>query len=114
MLSLYKNIAFLRKKHKLTQDALGMKLGYSKSMISKIENGEVDLQVSRIIQFANAFGVKPGELLGWEEDLDELTEPLFVDDKHEYEEFMKHVRGASDEELHTAAKILDVVREKSK
>lgn len=67
MLQLYKNIKKLRLEQKMTQSDLAQKLGYTdKSMISKIERGEVDLSQSKIVSFANILGVTPGDLMGFE------------------------------------------------
>ena len=71
MLKLYSNIKRLRKQHNMTQQELAEAVGYtSKSMIAQIENGKVDLPQSKIMEFASVFGVKPGELMGWDEDVD--------------------------------------------
>lgn len=69
MLELYENIKKERKKLKLTQTELAKRLGYAdKSMIAKIEKGQVDLSQSKIIAFAEALETTPGNLMGWEED----------------------------------------------
>lgn len=65
MLSLYENIKNLRIANGWDQSYLAQKVGYAdKSMISRIENGKIDLKQSQIIEFADAFGVSPGDLLG--------------------------------------------------
>ena len=65
MLQIYENIRLLRKAHKMSQTELAMKVGYAdKTMISHVENGKVDLPRSKIIQFAEALGVTPSELMG--------------------------------------------------
>lgn len=65
MLPLYKNIKKLREEKNLSQDELAKLCGYtSRSSIAKIEKGEVDLQQSKIIAFANALGTTPGKLMG--------------------------------------------------
>lgn len=110
METLYENIAILRKAHKLTQEKLGTVMGYSKSMISKIENGDVDLTVSRVKAFANVFGVSPGTLMGWDSSYENLNAPLILEENPEYESFMSVVRGASPEELATAAKVLSAIK----
>lgn len=65
MLELYKNIKNLRKANGWSQTELAQRVGYAdKSMISRIENGKVDLQLGQIKKFAEVLGVAPGELLG--------------------------------------------------
>lgn len=64
MLSLYKNIHDLRVQNKMTQLELADRLGYTRSMIAKIESGKVDLAQSKILEIAKIFGVDPGELMG--------------------------------------------------
>lgn len=69
MLKLYSNIKALRLALKMTQDELAKKVGYKgKSMIAKIENGEVDLSQTKIMAFAEALGTSASELMGWEDD----------------------------------------------
>jgi len=58
------NIRSLRKQRGWNQETLAKKTGYAdKSMISRIENGSVDLPQSSIMQFAEVFDVEPGVLL---------------------------------------------------
>ncbi|MBR2554752.1 MAG: helix-turn-helix transcriptional regulator [Aeriscardovia sp.] len=65
MLPLYKNIKMLRVSNGWDQELLAKKVGYAdKSMISRIENGKVDLKQSQILVFASVFGVEPGMLFG--------------------------------------------------
>lgn len=64
MLSLYKNIHDLRVQNKMTQLELADRLGYTRSMIAKIEAGKVDLARSKIYEFAKVFGVSASELMG--------------------------------------------------
>lgn len=67
MLELYKNIKRRRQQLKLTQTDLALKMGYAdKSMIAKIEKGNVDLPQSKILAFANVLETTPGELMGWD------------------------------------------------
>lgn len=72
MTLLYENIKKLRKEHGWSQDELAKKMGYTdRSSISKIEKGEVDLQRSKIMDFAKVLGVEPGDLMGWEHEVPE-------------------------------------------
>lgn len=75
MIQLYKNIKEKRLLLGMTQTDLAKKLGYSdKSMIAKIEKGQVDLPQSKILDFAKALDVSPGDLMGWEDETqNELT-----------------------------------------
>ena len=67
MLELYKNIKTRRQQLKMTQTDLALKMGYAdKSMIAKIEKGNVDLPQSKILAFANVLETTPGELMGWD------------------------------------------------
>ncbi len=66
MLKLYENIKDLRKQNNWTQEELAQKIGYTdRSAIAKIEAGKIDLPQSKIIEFADVFGVEPGDLMGW-------------------------------------------------
>lgn len=67
MLELYKNIKRRRQQLKMTQTDLALKMGYAdKSMIAKIEKGNVDLPQSKILAFANVLETTPSELMGWD------------------------------------------------
>lgn len=67
MIDLYKNIKKERIANKLSQEELALKVGYAdKTMISRIENGKIDLPQSKIEEFAKVFGVSPGYLMGWD------------------------------------------------
>lgn len=67
MLELYKNIKRRRQQLKMTQTDLTLKMGYAdKSMIAKIEKGNVDLPQSKILAFANVLETTPSELMGWD------------------------------------------------
>lgn len=51
----------------MTQEELAKRAGYtSRSSINKIELGLVDLPQSKILAIANALGVTPAWLLGWD------------------------------------------------
>jgi len=72
---IYRNIKQLRLEKGWSQTDLAKRTGYSdKSMIAKIENGKVDLTQSKIIEFANALGTTPSELMGWTSDDDAVNE----------------------------------------
>lgn len=105
MLQLYKNIKMLREEKGMSQDELAKLCGYtSRSSIAKIEKGEVDLQNSKILLFANALGTTPGKLMGLTDfdsnpttiaahfDGDEYTEDE-LEDIRAYVEFVRSRRN---------------------
>ena len=83
MLKLYENIKNRRLELGLTQTQLADKLGYAdKSMIAKIEKGSIDLPQSKILAFANALNLSPGDLMGWEDSsssASDQTDTLFIE-----------------------------------
>lgn len=57
----------------MSQRDLADRMGYSNhSTIARIEAGKVDLPQSRIVQFADALGVTPGHLMGWDAEPEDL------------------------------------------
>ena len=68
----------------MTQTDLALKMGYAdKSMIAKIEKGNVDLPQSKILAFANVLETTPGELMGWDYETDtaETVDNIYKLDK---------------------------------
>lgn len=79
-MELSENIKRLRIENGWSQDELAKKAGYAgRSIISRIESGEIDLPYSKIIAFSEVFGVHPVELMGLEdkEDLSDTVTKLF-------------------------------------
>ena len=69
MHKLYENIKKYRLENEWSQDELAQKAHYSdRSMITRIEKGSVDLAHSKILLFANIFGVDPITLMGLSEN----------------------------------------------
>lgn len=64
MLTLYENIKKRREELGLTKVELANRVGYDRSMITKIEQGKVDLTQSKILAFAKALETTPANLLG--------------------------------------------------
>lgn len=103
MLELYKNIKKLRKQNGWSQEELAKRAGYTdRSSIAKIEKGQFDLPQSKIILFADIFGVTPGELMGddgiampaaydWQ-DYDDYIEELRLEEKWRFQEFMAQMK----------------------
>lgn len=69
MFPLYMNIKARRKELSMTQTELAKRVGYAdKTMISRIENGKIDLYVSQLLEFAKALQTTPMRLLGLSDD----------------------------------------------
>lgn len=87
MANVGKNIAAARKRAGMTQEELASRVGYkTKSAINKIELGIRDLPQKKIAAFADALGVTPGHLMGWDEkpaeelqDMGALAAQLLLD-----------------------------------
>jgi transcriptional regulator with XRE-family HTH domain len=80
MNEIYKNIKRLRKERGWSQEELAKKVGYAgKSMISRVENGQMNLQQSQIIAFAKALNVEPGDLFGSEGVYSNSEERILID-----------------------------------
>lgn len=61
----HKNIKRLRLERGWTQTELAQRVGYAdKTMISRIENGKIDLTTRQVRKFAEAFEVAPSEVMG--------------------------------------------------
>ena len=75
-------IKTLREKRKISQEELAKLVGYtSRSSVNKIELGKTNLSQSRIVKIANALGVTPAYIMGWNEE-DEIETTLTVHEKH--------------------------------
>ena len=104
-LTLYKNIRELRIAKGMSQMELAKLTGYTdRSSIAKIEKGEVDLQRSKIVQFAKALGVMPGDLLDAELDPADFVQIHQADEKdmerlRAYHNATKNVQNVIDELL---------------
>ena len=74
MIALYRNIKNRRLELKMTQTELAEKVGYAdKGMISRIENGKVDLSQSQVLKFAEVLEVSPSYLMGWQENKQDFS-----------------------------------------
>ena len=57
------NLAYLRKKHGMTQEDIADLLGVSKSTSCKYENGNVEPTVAQLIKLADFFGVTMDQIV---------------------------------------------------
>jgi len=86
-----KKIKQLRIEKGMTQEELARRVGYkTKSSINKIESSR-DFPIKKIIPFADALGVSPSELMGWDE------EPEHIPDDDVFGQLMADL-GLSDEQ----------------
>ena len=75
MIKLYENIKQLRKQNNWSQEELAKRVGYTdRSTIARIESGSVDLSQSKIMEFARVFDVAPGDLMGWDDFVDDVVQ----------------------------------------
>lgn len=117
-MKLYENIKQLRQEHGWSQDALAKKVGYTcRSSITKIEAGDVDLSQSKILAFAEVFGVDPVELMGLDdeegkklfgEDVDKANEQIDLLPRDRTEELIIRIyRTLSPEDKETVTKLIE-------
>jgi transcriptional regulator with XRE-family HTH domain len=98
MLDLYRNIKELRIANNMNQDELAKKVGYAdKGMISRIENGKVDLSQSQIIKIAEALRVTPGQLMGYDANNRPAAKPISSIDMDRALDFYDRYEHASPE-----------------
>ena len=121
MLKVYKKIKELRLARGWSQDKLAQLVGYAdKSMISRIENGKVDLSLPQLEEFAKIFGVPSADLIGAageEEDtayyVDDYVRDLarFLHQNPEYRVAFDATRKVKAEDLETVINVLDKFRD---
>ena len=67
-MTMYDRIKKRRRELDMSQDELAEKCGYTgRSMISRVEKGEIDIPQSKVSLFAKALGVTPAYLFGMED-----------------------------------------------
>lgn len=102
--SMANRLKIIRRKKKLSQEALAERLGLSHSTIQRLENGIIELTESRVYELAKALDVKPWEILGDAEA-----------EKHyrALERVMDVVDGMTNEQLETWIKLGSALRTSS-
>jgi len=73
-----RKIRQLREERQMTQDELAKAVGYkSRASINKIEL-QRDIPLKKLVPIANALGVSPYEIMGWDEDeMDDTDKEFF-------------------------------------
>lgn len=117
MLKAYQKIRQLRIERGWSQRELAEKVGYAdKSMISRIENGKIDLKLPQLEEFARAFGIPSSDLIGKvgeEEDasyyIDDYARELaeFLHDNPEYRTAFSAARKVPPEDLEAIIAIIN-------
>lgn len=114
MLDLYKNIKIRRRELKISQEGLAKMVGYTdRSMITKVEKGEVDLSQTKIGLFAKALQTTPIDLMGWEEE-DKTTDLLIeVTENPDIQLLVEKAISLSDKDLKRLIKYIDFIKEEN-
>lgn len=69
-----------RESQSMTQEMLSKKMGYtSKAAVCKVERGDDNITLDRVEKFAEALGVTPGYLMGWEDEEPDSDMVLIAD-----------------------------------
>jgi transcriptional regulator with XRE-family HTH domain len=80
MVTIYDRIKKLRKERGFSQEELARAAGYtSRSSVSKIESGEVDISQTKVEAFAAALHTTPSYLMGWEDDTESANGYSYID-----------------------------------
>ncbi len=80
-MTIYERIRMLRELKGMSQAKLAEKCGYEgKSMISRIESGQIDLQLSKFVLIAKALDVDPIYLMGFDDEQGNEDDALLLDD----------------------------------
>lgn len=102
----------------ISQDELAQKLGYKdRSTISYIEKGGENLPISKVKEIADALGVSPGYLMGWDDQeavepsLDTVLQRAFSD-RPDLRLLFSAAKDASPEDIQTAIKIISALKDK--
>lgn len=102
MKTMYERIKELRQMNHMSQEDLARAVGYkNRSMIARIESGEVDLSQSKIVAFAQALGVTTDYLMDGE-DRDAVLEEI----SQEQQVLFRLARSAKPEAIRAAVAVL--------
>ena len=88
-----------------SQRDLAARMGYSNhSTLAKIETGKVDLNQSKIAQFADVLGTTPSYLMGWE---DKKEKPAQTDELSEKKKIlMRFVESVPEEKADLVLRVI--------
>lgn len=92
------NLRYLRKKHHMTQEELGEKVGKTKSLISSYEKGNVEPGLSALLELTEIFNVSLNDFVL--EDLaikQEEDSPEVIIDRSSYEQLKEEAETLKEE-----------------
>ena len=75
-MNLGERIRNLRKSKNITQEELAKMIGVKRSVISKYENGSVNISTNNLLEISKALEVDPSVLLDWNRPIDETDKEL--------------------------------------
>ena len=106
-----KNIRRAREALGWTQEDLASRMGYkSKSTVNKVELGINDISQSKVVKYADALGVDPAALMGWEPLPFEKEKPTEDGElSEERSNFIERVRRMPESDFQRLLKFLDLV-----
>ena len=107
--AIYSKIRERRRSLGLTQQGLADLMGYERSSIAKIEKGQVDLPLSKILDFSDKLSVPLSELIGLpiSKELDELLDSLTPEGR---ERLLRYGRELLSDSAYSRVVPLDAVR----
>ena len=102
-------IRYYRELIGMSQDELARKVGYAgRSAVSRIESGKRDLTQSKVVQFAQALGVDPVELV---DDREPTATPPAITEK---QRLIEKVDRINDDQVDMYMKLMDMPTDKIK
>lgn len=111
----YDRIKKIRKDRGWTQTDLALRCGYAdKSMIARVENGQIDIHMSKLKDIAAALQVDPAYLLGCTEDamLEDLLDTFYDMNEEGKEKLCDYARLLSSSGSYKKRDFHDVVGQK--
>ena len=111
MVKLYENIKSRRVELHMTQSELAAKVGYAdKGMISRVENGKINLSQGQLLKIAQALETTPSALMGWENEPKSTNESTLTDIDIELKDIkvlLEAAKGSTPEHIELAADLLN-------
>lgn len=108
-MTIAERIRLKREELSLSQDELAVRCGYAdKTSISKIENAGNDITLKKIRRVAEALGVTPSYLMGWEEENGDLTLLGQVGTAYQKAQTIQNFSSYSADDIELAMRLYDL------